>query len=105
MEPLRIGCEMEQMSKWHVQAGVRLRRAGGWVLMEKEHVSEAARGQGAVRLRIPELTLQQARVRADEAGWTVQDPSHQPSCVMLGVLLAGVVLQIIMPPVHVDCPC
>ena len=104
MEPLRIGCEMEQMPKWHVQAGVRLRRAGGWVLMEKEHVPGAS-GQGAVRLRIPELTLRQARVLSVEAGWTVQDPSHQPSCVMLRVLLAGVVLQIIMPPVHVDCAC
>lgn len=72
--------------------------------MEKEHVP-AASGQGAVRLRIPQLTLQQARVRSVEAGWTEQDPSHQPSCVMLRVLLAGVVLQIIMPPVHVDCAC
>lgn len=74
MEPLRIGCEMEQMSKWHVQAGVRLRCAGGWVLMEKESASETLWGPGAVRLRIPELNLRQARIRAVEAGWTEQDP-------------------------------
>ena len=38
--------------------------------------------------------------RMDRAG-----PSHQPSCVMLRVLLAGVVLQIIMPFVRVECAC
>ena len=73
--------------------------------MKKEHVFEVAWGLGAARLRIPELTLRDARVRAMEARWAEQDSSRQPSCVMLRVLLAGVVLQKIMPPVRVDCAC